>query len=105
MEVRQALMMGERLELDARRGARWMRIVGDQIASPDLQWIHADLRGSKLNQGFGDRRRDRMPHCAILAHDVLVLEHDPRAGAVVRAGVGEPTRLTIWFASMPEVRG
>src|SRR2546422_617507 len=57
------------------------------FAPPVLQRIHADLLGSELDQAFGDGCRDRMPDRAILAHDILVLEYDARAGAVIRAGV------------------
>ena len=76
------------LELDAGGGLRRMGIVGDQVLLAHLDRVHADLRRGEIDQAFGHRDRDRMPDRAVLAHDVLVLEHHARAGAVVRAGIG-----------------
>ena len=87
VDMRETGMMGERLEFDAGWAARRMRIVGDQIAPADFQRIHIDLGGGELDQSFRDRCRNGMADRAVLAHDVLVLEHDTRAGAVIRAGV------------------
>ena len=66
---------------------RRIGVIGDEVAPPQLHRVHADLRGGELDQALGHRGRDRMADRAVLAHHVLVLEHDPRAGAVVRAGV------------------
>ena len=67
---------------------RRIGIVGKQIAPPQFHRVHADLRRGEIDQAFGHGRRDRMADGAVLAHHVLVLEHDAGAGAVVRAGVG-----------------
>ena len=88
VEMRQRRMMRQRLELDAGRALRGMRVVGDEIAPPDFQRVHADLLRRQLDQAFGHRGRDRMADRAVLAHHVLVREHHAGAGAVVRAGVG-----------------
>ena len=66
---------------------RRVGVVGNEIAAPDLQRVHADLGGGKLDQSLRHRGRDRMADGAVLAHDILVLEHHARAGAVVRAGI------------------
>ena len=63
-------------------------VVGDQVAPADLDRVHADLRRRQIDQAFRHRDRDRMADRAVLAHHVLVLEHDARARAIVRAGVG-----------------
>ena len=65
-----------------------MRVVGDQVAPPDLQRVHADPHRGEIDQAFGDGGCDRMADRAVLAHHVLVLEHDARARPIVRAGVG-----------------
>ena len=83
VEMRQRRMMRQRLELDAGRPLRGMRVVGNEIAPADFQRVHADLRGRHLDQAFGHRGRDRMADRAVLAHHVLVLEHHAGAGAIV----------------------
>ena len=85
--MRQRLVVRQRLELDAGRPLRGMRVVGDEIAPADFQRVHADLGGGELDQSFGHRGRDRMADRAVLAHHVLVLEHHAGAGAIVAAGV------------------
>src|SRR5208337_2406255 len=82
-----AFVVGERLEPDPRWAAGWMRLVGDEVPAPYLQRVHADLCGGELDQSLRYRRRDGMPDGAVLAHDVLVLEHHAGTGAVIRAGV------------------
>ena len=67
---------------------RGIGVVGDQVAPPDLGRVHADLRRREIDQALGHRTCDGMADGAVLAHHVLVLEHDAGAGAVVRAGVG-----------------
>ena len=67
---------------------RRIGVVGDQVAPPDLERVHADLRRREVDQALGHRGRDRMADRAVLAHHVLVLEHHARARPVVRAGVG-----------------
>ena len=62
-------------------------VVGKQIAPPQLDGIHADFRRRQLDEPFGHRDRDRMADGAVLAHHILILEHDAGAGAVIRAGV------------------
>src|SRR5215510_2543733 len=88
IEMGQRLVVRQRLELDPGRAARRVRVVGNEVAAPDLERVHADLGGGKLDQPFGYCGRDGMADGAVLAHHVLVLEHHPRAGAVVRAGIG-----------------
>ena len=65
-----------------------MRIVRNEIAAADFQRVHADPGGGELDQSLGHRGRDRMADCSVLAHDVLVLEDDSRAGPIIRAGIG-----------------
>src|SRR6266516_7718491 len=84
------LVVRQRLELDPGWTGGRMRVVWDQIATPDFQRVHADLGGGQLNQPLGDRGRNRMADRTILAHDILVLKHDPRTGAVVGADVRPP---------------
>ena len=79
--------MRERLELNARRTRRRIGVVRNEVAPAELQRIHPDPGGGELDQAFGHRGRDRMADRTVLAHHVLVLEHDPRARPVVRAGV------------------
>ena len=79
--VRQAL------EFQAGGAGRRIFVVGKQIAPPQLGRIHADLHRGKLDEAFRDSGRDRMADRAVLAHDILVLEHHAGAGAIVRAGV------------------
>ena len=88
VEMGQRLVMRQRLELDAGRSLRGMRVVGNEIAPPDLQRVHADPLRRHLDQAFGHGSRDRMADRAVLAHYVLVLEHDAGARLVVAAGVG-----------------
>ena len=80
-------MVRQRLELDPGGTAGRVGVVGNEIAAADFQRVHADLRGRELDQSLGHRGRDRMADRAVLAHDVLVLEHHAGAGAVVRAGI------------------
>ena len=80
--------MRELLELDARRAGGRIGVVGNEIAAPHLQRVHADAGRRELDQAFGDMGRDRMADGAVLAHHVLVLEDDAGLGAVVRTGVG-----------------
>ena len=87
IEMSEAFMVRQRLELDPGGAARWVCLVGNEIAAPDLQRVHADLRGRELDQPFRDRRRNGMPDRAVLTHDILVLKHHAGAGAIVRAGV------------------
>ena len=80
-------MVRQALEFQAGGAGRRIFVVGKQIAPPQLGRIHADLHRGKLDQAFGHRGGDRMADGAVLAHDVLVLEHDAGTGAIVRAGV------------------
>ena len=76
--------------LEFEPGGRCARIgiVGNEVAPPQRQNIHADFARGELDQPFGHRRRDRMADGAVLAHHVLVLEHYARPRPVIRAGVG-----------------
>ncbi len=86
--MRQRLVVRQLLELQSRCGLRRIGVVLDQVAPPDLQRVHADLGCGEVDQPFGHCRRDRVTDRAVLAHHVLVGEHDARLGAIVRAGVG-----------------
>ena len=81
-------LMRERFELDAGRCVARVGVVGDQVQPPDLGGIHADPGGCQIDEAFGHGDGDRMADGAILAHDVLVLEHHPRPGTVVAGLVG-----------------
>ncbi len=81
-------MVRQLLEFNARRSGSGIGIVGNEIAPPDLERVHAELRRREIDQSLGHRGRDRMADGAVLAHHVLVLEHDPRPSPVVAAGVG-----------------
>src|SRR5262249_14078413 len=87
VEMGERLVVRQRLELDPGWTAGWMSIVRDEVAAADFQRVHADLGGGQLDEPFGHRGRNRMADGAVLAHDVLVLEHDARAGTVVLADV------------------
>ena len=78
-------MMRQAFEFQARGAGRRIGIIGKKIAPPQLRRIHADLERGLLDQAFGHRGRDRMADRAVLAHDILILEHDAGAGAIVRA--------------------
>jgi len=65
-----------------------MRVVGNQVAAANLERIHGDRPRRHLHETLGHRGRDRVADRAVLAHDILVLEHHTGAGAVVAAGVG-----------------
>jgi hypothetical protein len=88
IEMRQRLVVRQLFELQSCRGLRRVIVIGKQVAPPELQRVHADLRGGHLDQAFGHRDRDRMADGAVLAHHVLILEYDAGARLVVRAGVG-----------------
>ena len=83
----ECFVVREQLELQARGRLCRIGVVGDEIAAAQLERVHADLGGGEVDQAFGYRNRDRMADCAVLAHDVLVLEHDARLRAVVGAVV------------------
>ena len=87
VEMRESLVMRELFKLEARRGLRRIAVIGKQIAAADFQRVHADFRRGEFDQTFGDRDGDRMTDGAVLAHEVFVLEHDARLGAVVRTVV------------------
>ena len=80
--------MRQRLELHAGRRRAGVSVVGDQVPATDLDRVHADLFRGKIDQPLGDRAGDGMADGAILAGDVLVLEHDAGARPIVRRVVG-----------------
>ncbi len=88
VEMGERLVVRQLLELDAGGSGRRIGVVGNEIAAAQLQRVHADARRRELDQALGDVGRDRMADRAVLAHHVLVLEHDAGERAVVRAGVG-----------------
>ncbi len=79
--------MRQRLEPQSRWRAAWVLIVADEITSPNLKRVHPDPLGGEVNQSFRDRACNRMPHAAILAGDVLVLENDAGSRPVIFRGV------------------
>ncbi len=80
-------MVRELLELDAGGTSRRIAVVSDEIAAPQFNRVHADLRRSQIDETLGHGGGDRVADGAVLAHHVLVLKDDTSAGAVVRAGV------------------
>ena len=80
-------VMRQAFEFQPGGAGRGIFVIREQIAPPHLGRIHADLRRRQLDQAFGHRGRDRMTDGAVLAHDILILEDDAGAGAVVRTGV------------------
>ncbi len=85
--------MRQALEFQPGGAGRGISAVGKQIAPAQLGRIHADLRRGKFDQAFRHRGRDRMADGAVLAHDILVLEYDAGAGAIIRAGVGAADQI------------
>ncbi len=81
-------MCDSRSNLMPEAAVRRIGIVGIEVFLSHLDRVHADLRRGEIDQAFGHRGRDRMADRAVLAHDILVLEHHARAGAIVRAGIG-----------------
>ena len=81
-------MMRQLLEPQARRRSAGIGVIGDQIAAADFDRIHPDLHRRQIDQPFRHRARDRMTDRAVLAHHVLVLEHDAGAGAIILGDVG-----------------
>ena len=86
-------MVRQALEFQAGGAGRGIGVIGKQIAPPQLGRIHADLHRGKLDETFGHRGRNRMADGAVLAHDILVLEHHAGAGAIIRAGVGPADQI------------
>ena len=80
-------MMRQRFEFQACGRLCRIGIVRNQIAAAQLKRVHSDLGGSELDQALGDRHGNRVADRAVLAHHVLILEHDARLRAVVRAFV------------------
>src|SRR6516225_10632608 len=64
-----------------------MRVVRNEVAPPYFQRIHADPGGGELDQSLSHRSRNGVADGTVLAHDILVLEHHARAGAIVWAGI------------------
>ena len=80
-------------------------VVRNEIATPDFQRVHADLLRGEIDQSFGHGGGDRMSDRAVLAHHVLVLEHDARTRAVIRAGVWPAGQVHHLIGLDPVVRG
>src|SRR5579871_5557149 len=74
-----------RQQFETKTGGRAARVsvVGNQIAPANLYRIDPDFCRGEIDQTLGDRTCNRVTDRAVLAHDILVLEHDARAGAVV----------------------
>ena len=86
-------MMRQQLEAQARRRCAGVAVIRNQVAAADLHRIHADLRSRKVDQAFRHRAGDRMADAAVLAHDILVLEHDAGPGAIVLGDVGSAHQI------------
>ncbi len=85
--MRQRFVVREKLKFQARSRLCRIGIVGNEIATAQLKRVHADLGGGKLDQAFRDSNSNRVANCTVLAHHVLVLKHDARLRAVIRAFV------------------
>ena len=80
--------MRQQFEPQTRGRGAGIGVVGNEIAAADFHRIHADLHRRQIDQAFRHRARDGMADAAILAHHVLVLEHDAGARAIVLGRVG-----------------
>src|SRR5882672_11434878 len=81
-ELLHALVVRQRLEAHARGRLARVGIVGNKVPPSHLRRIDAELRRRLVDHMLGDRDGDRVPHGAVLAHHVLVLEHHRAPGAV-----------------------
>ena len=84
-----------RQQLEAQAGGRraGVGIIGNEIVPADLDRVHPDPRGREINQTFGHRTRDGMADRAVLAHDILVLEHNAGAGAIILRHIGPADQI------------
>ena len=85
-------MMRQQFEPQAGGRGAGIGVVGNQIAAADLHRVHADFQRREIDQAFGHRAGDGVADAAILAHHVLVLEHDAGARAVVLASCTDRRR-------------
>ena len=85
--------MRQLLKSKTARGSIGIGVVGDQIETAKFCRVHAQLAGCRIDQAFGHAKRDRVAHRAVLAHHILVLEHDTAVRAVVGKIVGPPGQV------------
>ncbi len=63
-------------------------VIGDQVRATNIHRVNAQRARTLIHEAFRNREGDRMADRAVLAHHVLVLEHDARLGPVVLMLVG-----------------
>ena len=80
--------MRQPLETHVRGRRHRIGIIPEHVAPADLDRVHADFGGRHIHQAFGDRDRDRMADCPVLAGRRLVLEDDRGPGPVILEVIG-----------------
>ena len=85
--------MRQQLEPQARRRRAGIGVIGNQIAAADFDRIHADFCSREIDQPFRHRAGDGMADGAILAHHILVLEHDAGPRAIVLRHIGTADQI------------
>ncbi len=91
--LREALLVRQLLKSETARGSIGIGVIGDQIATAKFCRVHAQLAGCRIDQPLGHAKRDRVADRAVLAHHILVLEHDAAVRAVVGEIVGPPGQV------------
>src|SRR6476620_2964614 len=76
-------MVRQLLEAQASGRSAGISVIGNQIAAPDFDRIHAYPHRRQVNKALRYGAGDRMTDRAVLAHHVLVLEHHARAGTII----------------------
>ena len=84
----QAFMVGKVLERQSLRRLAGVRIVRPEVSATELDGVHAEPAGRRIDQSLGGRALDRVPDRAVLAHHVLVLEDDRRHRPIVVERIG-----------------
>ena len=82
-ELVQRGMMRQQLKSKSRRRRARVSVVSNEISATDLHRIHSDSGCRQVDQAFRHRACYGVTDGAVLAHYVLVLEHDARPGAIV----------------------
>ena len=85
--------MRERLETDSARTRCGIRIIGDHIQAADFERIHADFSGRQIDQPFGHRARDGMPHTPVLTSRRLVLKHYVQMRTIILVLIRAPNQV------------
>ena len=81
-------MVRQFLEGQSRNVGIGIGVVGDEVAAANLDRVHVQGAGSRVDKTFADGASDGMADRAVLAHGVLVGENDPGVGPVVLDRVG-----------------